>query len=398
MVRRLKDLMERKSRVVAGLMSGTSLDGVDCAIALIRGSGRSLTLDPLTFISQPYPDDLRDLLLRNSAGATSSVRDISQLNFRLAHAYHAALVEAAEQAGMPISSIDAIGSHGQTIHHVPDAEECAGISIRSTLQIGDPSVLANLCGVVVVGDFRVADMAVGGQGAPLVSYFDRVVFTDASEDRVLLNIGGIANITVLPRDPDVALVAFDTGPGNMVMDAIMKRLIGRPFDKDGATAARGVVCEPLLDDLLTDDFFAQPPPRTTGRERYGVEFVEQLLERATSHGCEAPEDLMATVTELTARSISDAIDRFVRPNFRPSTVIASGGGARNLHLTRRLTDLLAPTRFQITDDYGIDGDAKEALCFAVLAQETLNGCPSNVPSATGADRATILGKICLPGS
>lgn len=390
---RLRTLMARDERVVAGLMSGTSLDGVDAVVARLAGTGRGLRMETLAYVETPYPEALRTLLLRNSDAATSSVYDLSQLNVRLAHVYADAVRRAAEAAGLGPGDLDLVGSHGQTVHHVPDAADCGGQAVASTLQIGDPSVLANLLGVPVVGDFRVADMALGGQGAPLVPYFDYVAFADAAETRGLLNLGGIANLTVLPAGATPADVyAFDTGPANMVMDALAERLLGQPCDRDGAAARRGTVRPHLLETLLVDPYFAQAPPKSTGRERFGAPFVDRLL--AEGAGL-SPDDLLATAAELTARTVADAVHH-AAPRHPLDVLVVSGGGQHNRAVMDRLAALLAPTPVRTTADYGVDGDAKEALCFAVLAHETLNGAPTNVPTATGARAATLLGKLCVP--
>ncbi len=387
-------LLAKDTRLVTGLMSGTSLDGVDAVVARLAGSGRGLDIEPLAFVSVPYPDDLRGLLLRNSTPETSSVYTLSQLNVRLAHRYADVVRKVVAAAGLPLDALDLIGSHGQTVHHVPDAADCAGQAITSTLQIGDPSVLANLLGIPVVGDFRVADMALGGQGAPLVPYFDYVYFADPDETRGLLNLGGIANLTVLPRggSPD-SVYAFDTGPANMVVDALARRLFKEPYDADGALAASGRLDHALLDHLLKNPFFEQKPPKSTGRERFGSAFVEQLLCQGSDL---TPRDLLATATMLTAASIRDAYARFIEKNHPLDVLIVSGGGRHNRFLMDMLAERFAPIPVRPIDDYGLDADAKEALCFAVLAHETLNGVATNLPSVTGASRRTVLGKICLP--
>lgn len=394
-----RGLWERETRWVAGLMSGTSLDGVDVAIARLTGSGRDLRLAQQAFVSLPYPADLRTLLLRNSEPHTSSVRDISQLNVRLARQYAEAVHAAADAAGLLPTDLDLIGSHGQTIHHVPDPLACAGDAVTSTLQIGDPAVLANLLGVPVVGDFRVADMALGGQGAPLVPYFDYVYFTDAAETRGLLNIGGIANVTVLPAgaaSPE-AVFAFDTGPGNMIIDALAQRYFDAPYDAGGRQARHGRIDETLLAELLNDPYFTQPPPKSTGRERFGAAFVDRLTARAREVMPDpTPNDLLANATMLTALSVYQAYARFIRDRHTLDVLIVSGGGMHNGFLMDRLANSFAPIPVRTVEDYGLDADAKEALCFAVLAHEAVNGVPTSLPSVTGATHPTILGKICLP--
>lgn len=396
----LQRLWEKETRIVAGLMSGTSLDGVDAAIARIEGSGRALKLEQLAFVSVPYPEELRRVLLFNSAPETSDVKELSQLNFRVVREYVSALQEAARAAGIALEEIDLIGSHGQTVHHVPDAEACAGEPTVSTLQIGDPSVLANLVRIPVVGDFRVADMALGGQGAPLVPYFDYAVFTDERETRGLLNLGGIANITVLPKSGEIAdVLAFDTGPANMVIDQLTARFYGEQYDRDGRHASNGRVIDELLDVLMEDRYFAQPPPKSTGRERYGAAYLKAFLagDRTVRQPSASPDDLIATATALTARSVYDAYERFIRDRHTLDVLIVSGGGMHNPFLMGKLAEYFAPISVRTVEEYGIDSDAKEALCFAVLAHEAVNGVPTSMPSVTGASRATLLGKMCIPG-
>ena len=388
----LRRLLDAPERIVAGLMSGTSLDGIDVAIARVAGSGRSLRLEPLASYHAPYAPELRAVLLRNVEASTSNVRDLAQLNALLGRLFADAVRDAMEEAGL--DALDLVGSHGHTMHHVPDPERFGGCDgVASTLQLGAPSVMAALLGVPVVGDFRSADVALGGQGAPLVPYFDHALFADAREHRVLLNLGGIANVTVLPAGgtPDDVL-AFDTGPANMVLDALALRLFGEPFDRDGHHAAAGTPDDALLRDLLADDYFERPPPKSTGRELFGSAYVERLAARFPA----APDDALATACALTARSVADAVERFVAPHHAPDVVIASGGGVHNRHLMARLADALAPVPLRTTADYGVDPDAKEALCFAVLAHEFVNGVPTSLPSVTGAARAARLGVLALP--
>lgn len=379
-------------------MSGTSLDGVDAVIARLDGSGRGLSMEVLSFVSIPYPAELRSFLLENSDPQTSSVLEISQLNVRLAHEYARAVQSAARKAGIDPGALDLVGSHGQTIYHVPDPTDCAGREIISTLQIGDPSALANVLDVPVVGDFRIADMALGGQGAPLVPYFDFVYFRDDRETRGLLNIGGIANVTVIPAGagPD-EVYAFDTGPGNMVMDSLARLLFDEPYDASGRHAAAGSFDEAVMAELLEDPYFTQEPPKSTGREYFGIDYAERLVMRCREiMGNPAPEDVIATGAMLTVLSIYQAYARFIRDRTELDALIVSGGGRHNDFLMERLRNTFAPIPVRTVDEFGLDSDAKEALCFAVLAHEAINGVPTNMPSVTGASRRTILGKICVP--
>jgi len=392
----LHDLIDSPSRVVAGLMSGTSLDGVDVVIAKLTGSGPALQINQRAFLSAAYPPALRQGLLRNSRAHTSSVRDLSQFNVRLADIYADAVHRALDQIHLTPDDLDLVGSHGQTVHHVPAPEDCAGAPVTSTLQIGSPSVLANRLGVPVVGGFRLADMALGGQGAPLVPFFDYVYFTDPDETRLLLNLGGIANFTLLPASAAPSdVLAFDTGPANMVIDALTERLFDQPYDPEGSLAAEGTPDNDLLASLLGDAYFTQPPPKSTGREYFGADYVDALLDAARARGLSL-HDTLATATMLTATTVYQAYARFVRPEHAADVLIAAGGGLHNDTLMQYLADCFSPIPVRPASDYGLDGDAKEALCFAVLAHETVNGVPTNLPSVTGATRPTLLGTICVP--
>jgi anhydro-N-acetylmuramic acid kinase len=340
---------------VAGLISGTSVDGIDVAVCDITDEA----IVPVASGTVAYPRPVREAILAVS-NARAHVGEISQLNFLIGELFADALART-----FRLDTVELIGSHGQTIFH----------NTESTLQIGEAAVIAQRTGKPVVADFRVADMAAGGRGAPLVPFLDYRLFRDPHRHRVALNIGGIANITVIPagaRPEDV--VAFDTGPGNMVMDALAP-----PFDRNGERARAGRVNELLLAGLLQDPYYAQPPPKTAGREQYGQEFVERS-------GID-----IATAAALTVRTIAQAIERY------PETqeVIVSGGGAHNLWLIERLCDSLRP-RLIASADLGVDVDAKEAMLFALLAWETWHLRPGNLPSATGAARPKILGKISLP--
>ena len=393
----LVQLHHQSARRVVGLMSGTSLDGVDAVLAHLDGRGAALSIEQEAFIHQAYPAALRDLLERNSAPASSSVRDLTRLNVRLAHVYTDAVDAVLDAAGCSRADLDLVGSHGQTIQHCPDPTDCAGQDVRATLQLGCPSTLANRLEVPVVGDFRPADLALGGQGAPLVPYFDYVTCTADDEDRGLLNLGGIANLTVLPAGGAPTDVrAFDTGPANMVIDALATRLFDAPYDPDGQYAAAGEADHDLLADLLSGDFFHREPPKSTGREEFGAEYVDTLLGAAQSRGL-SPNDTMATATLLTAASVYQAYARYVRPEQSIDVLIASGGGVHNDTLMHMLKNAFSPIPVRPASAYDLDPDAKEALCFAVLAHETVNGTPTNLPSVTGASDATLLGSVSVPG-
>jgi anhydro-N-acetylmuramic acid kinase len=376
-------------------MSGTSADGIDAVVAEIAGSGRQLRLRVLTHVHQPFSPTMRQRILHLCLHGT--VAEICELNFTLGEHLARAALAAIRRANRQPADISAIGSHGQTIHHLPHART------PSTLQIGEPAVIAERTGITTIADFRVRDMAAGGEGAPLVSYADWALFADQARPRIVQNIGGIGNLTFLPPRATLGQVmAFDTGPGNMVMDALVTALTrGRQtFDRDGRWAARGEVSGKLLAQLMAHPFLRRRPPKTTGREEFGEVFLRRMLASARRLRLR-PEDLVATATAFTAATIADAYRRFVFPKLKVSErgalqIILGGGGAKNPTLRTMLADRIGVGALLKHEDFGIANAAKEALAFAILAHETLLGKPGNVPNATGARRAAILGKI-VPG-
>ncbi len=362
---------------VAGVLSGTSADGIDVAILEFEKD-----FEVLSYHFVAYPPDVRAEILAVS-NANTHTGTIARLNFLLGELFAEAVKAACDKLGLPIAGLHLIGSHGQTIFHEGDPVDYFGYRIASTLQIGEPAIIAKRTAVPVLADFRCDDIAAGGKGAPLVPLVDYRLFRDPKIGRIALNIGGIANITVIPAGASIDdVIAFDTGPGNMAIDAVMG---DAGFDRDGETARRGRVDQRLLETLLADDYYRRDPPKTAGREQYGAQFVAAFSRLSR-------EDAAATATELTARTISDAIDAYTGI----AEVIASGGGAHNSYLMERLRQLLPGHQIKTTADFGIDVDAKEAIAFAVLAYESFHGRGGNVPSATGAARAVILGKCCVP--
>ncbi len=379
-------------------MSGTSLDGVDVVIARLQGHGRDLSIESWYGATHAFHRELRGFLREAASKEMIGVAELSQLNVRLARAYVRTVIRTLESKGEETDCLDLVGCHGQTIRHVPNKEQFAGDEICSTLQIGDPATMAQRLGVPVIGDFRLADMARGGQGAPLVPYFDYVVFTHETETRGCLNIGGVANLTILsPNAQTDQVYGFDTGPGNMITDALCRRTLNIPYDDCGKIAQSGTVDERLLSELLQDPFLSNAPPKSTGREYLSHAFLQRLLDHAHRS---SPEDLIATSTSLTAASIWKAYETFVLPNHSLDRMIISGGGAHNRTLIGFLRDYFvqnkAKTIIETSDAYGVDVDSKEALCFAVLAHESANGIPTSMPAVTGADRSAVLGKLCIP--
>src|ERR1035437_5124984 len=373
-------------------MSGASADGIDAVVAEIVGSGRQLRARVLAHVHRPFSPIMRQRILRLCLHGT--VAEICELNFVLGEQFARAALAAIRRAKRKPGDIAGIGSHGQTIHHLPNART------PSTLQIGEAAVIAERTGITTVADFRVRDMAAGGEGAPLVQYMDWALFTDQSKPRIVQNIGGIGNLTFLPPSAELdQVIAFDTGPGNMVMDALVTTLTQgkQTFDRDGRWAARGSVSEALLAELMAHPFLRRHPPKTTGREEFGEVFVQRMLTSARRLRLR-PEDVVATATAFTAESIANAYRRFVFPKLTAGgrgalQIIPGGGGAKNPTLRRMLAARIGAGELLTHEDFGIANAAKEALAFAILAHETLLGKPGNVPNATGARRPVVLGKI-----
>jgi anhydro-N-acetylmuramic acid kinase len=380
---------------IAGIMSGTSLDGIDVAIVDITGSGFKAKINVLTSHSIPYPRRVREALLGIS-NANTHTSEISRLNFLLGELYAEAVEETAERGNIPLSSIKLIGCHGQTIYHDGSGSPYLGKKVANTLQIGESSVISERTGISVISNFRERDVAAGGKGAPLVPYLDYLLLRARGRGRVAVNIGGIANLTAIPPNSSTEkLIAFDTGPGNMVIDQLVSRItLGRQtFDRDGTIAAAGQVDPKLLNKLLRDKYLRAKPPKTAGREQYGSEFVGKLLDTELSS-----EDLIATATALTAESIALGIRNFVMPEMRVDEIFVSGGGVHNPTLIGMLRKAMDPIPILETTEAGLDVDAKEAVAFAVLAYETHHQRPSSVPQATGAKRSVVLGKVTPNGA
>jgi len=379
--------------IVAGVMSGTAADGINVALVRIT-PGRDADSPRFAFLGHaefPYPEDVRRFVLTAMNSTRASVADLARLNFLLAELYAEAVLSTEKRFRR---KAQLVGCHGQTIYHQGEAARFLGRDLAVTWQTGDGSLIARRVGVPVVSDFRPADMAAGGKGAPLVPFLDFLLYRHQRIGRLVQNIGGIANVTVIPPGASPGqVVAFDTGPGNMVIDAVMERLYGVRYDQDGKTAASGNVIEGVLLEALRESFFHRKPPKTAGREEFGREFANDFIRQCGRTG---GQNVVATATALTARSIAQALRDFVlrrRANF--TEFIVSGGGAKNPTLMAMLVNELRPLRLEVrsSDEFGLPAAAKEAAAFALLAYQTWNRKPSNLPSATGAKKPAILGKI-----
>jgi anhydro-N-acetylmuramic acid kinase len=412
--------------IVAGVMSGTSADGINVALVNVRGAGFDTHFELLAHHEYPYPRPVRRAVLDAMNAGRANMADLARLNFLLGELYAAAVLATQKKAGM---KVEIVGCHGQTLYHQGEVSPYLGKKIAATWQAGEGAITAARVGAPVISDFRPADMAAGGKGAPLVPFLDYLVYRDVQVGRIVQNLGGIANLTAIPAGASPEdVVAFDTGPGNMVVDAVMERLYGKPYDRDGRIAAKGRLLGAVLKVLLQHSFLRRKPPKTAGREEFGWEFVAEFLRRC---GRARKEDVVATATALTARSIGEAVKRSVfspsvkRSVFSPSGAkahvettsngtaevvpsrkqrgaeatfsdyIVSGGGAKNRTLIAMLRGEVGPLglTLRFSDEFGVPSSAKEAVAFALLAYETWHRRPSNIPSATGARGPAILGKI-----
>ena len=378
-------------------MAGTSLDGVDAALVRLTGPSTAPRVRLLEFISVPYPAAVRRRLLRVATGEPVAAGEISQLNFLLGALFADAALQVCRKAGISSGRLAGIGSHGQTIFHQGQTTPEAGHQISSTLQIAEPAVIAERTGATVVADFRTADMAAGGQGAPLVPLVDYLLLRDNQQVTVALNIGGIANITVIPAGATPEEVyGFDTGPGNMIMDGLVRTFTRgrRHYDSEGRMAARGEALDDLLAEALRYPFFRKRPPKSAGREQFGEEFIRRFFLNTQPKA--RAEDLLRTANELTARTVAGALRRFVFPLVGVDRLVISGGGAHNRLLMDRIEDLLPEVKVFRSEASGVPADAKEAIAFAVLADRTLHGLPGNLPAVTGAHKAVVLGSVSSP--
>lgn len=371
-----------------GLMSGTSLDGIDAVLAEITGSGLNTKIKQIEFITLEIPNDIKNEIKDCCVESKSSVDLICSLNFKIGYLFSEAVKEVCKKANFKVEDLDFIASHGQTIFHIPRGYNNL---IPSTLQIGEPAVIAYETHTKVISNFRTMDMAAGGEGAPLVPYSEFLLYGNDKKNIALQNIGGIGNVTIIPNTCNIDDVfAFDTGPGNMIIDEVCQRLFNKKYDENGKFASKGKINLDMLKDLMSHDYINQPPPKSTGREVFGQVYVDNMLNKYKHIN---KYDLIATVTMFTARTISDNYKNFVIPKVKIDSIIVGGGGAHNKTLMEYLKELLPEVEVLTQDEYGYSSDAKEALAFIIMGNETLNSSFSNVVSATGAKSKVILGNI-----
>jgi len=400
MAHTLETLFSKDRFLAVGLMSGTSMDGVDAALVSVGADAAHPAVEMVEFATLSYPGELHAALADAAFGHPLTAEDVATLQTGVAVTFAGSFFDVCRRAQVDVESVDFIGSHGQTVAHVPPSSGADAAPIAGTLQLGPPGMIAALTGVTTVGDFRVGDVALGGQGAPLAPLPDFLLRRSHETSRVILNIGGIANVTYLPRActrDDV--LAFDTGPGNMVIDELFRVLFpgAGPHDTGGAHAQKGTVSAPLLDEMLAHPYFAQSPPKSAGHREFGAPVAWRMQALAESHGVKR-HDVLATAAMLTSTTIADALDRFVRPRGGIDEVFLTGGGAHNGAIVSALATRLSGVAVRPIDELGIPADAKEAVDFVVLAREALFGRPNVLPAVTGAARELVLGAIAWGGA
>lgn len=392
----LETITRKPERLIVGIMSGLSADGVDAALVRVRGSGEQIDWRLLRHETLQFSMKVKDLILRCAEPGSGDAASICRLNALLGELFARAAAHVVAQAGLDMAAVDLIGSHGQTIQHLPQAVTITGIPVRASLQVGEPSVIAERTGVTTVAAFRARDLAAGGQGSPLVSYVDYLLFRNRARGRLVINLGGVASLTAIPASagPE-GVIGFDTGPGNLVIDGLVTTITGgrEAFDLDGRYARRGQVRKDLLERLLAHPYFQAPPPKSCGREEFGRPFLDRIVQENRTL---PPDDLIATATRFTAESIALACRRFVMPQNVYEEAIVSGGGARNRFLMDQIRQAIPELTIKPSDEYGLPVAAKEAVAFALLANETILGVANNLPAATGATHPVVLG-IIVPG-
>ncbi len=383
-----ESLVNKSTRTVIGALSGTSVDAVDLVLVRIKGKGKLTKIKISDFKSYPINKKLKEHILSLSSAGKIKTEDLCRLNFVIGNLFSECINKFIIRNNLTASKIDLIGSHGQTICHFPENKKLFGFDSKSTLQIGDPSVIAVRTGITVAGDFRIADVAAGGDGAPLVPYLDYILFSDKKKNRAFINIGGISNVTYLKKSCiKNEVIAFDTGPGNMVIDALMNSLFSKKMDKEGNIASKGHVNDKLFDDICSrDKYYKKKYPKSTGREYYGEEFVKFILGKSKNIDS---KDIISTVTKYTAYTIY-----YNLKNFKTDEIIISGGGAKNKSLMNYLKVYFDGVNVKELNEKNITAGNKEAVLFAVLANELLNGISTNIRKVTGSKKDVLLGKIC----
>ena len=375
-------IANKKERLILGIMSGTSLDGIDLALVRLSGTGINMSIELVKFMTESMPDEWRRRIRKAFAADT---REICKINFDLGRYLSERIIHFCREANLPLNRLDAIGCHGQTLYHVNN---------HSTLQTGEADMIASQTQTLVISDFRTADIAAGGSGAPLVPYLDQLLFKDRSGPNALQNIGGIGNVTYLPKDPTHDIIAFDTGPGNAILNELVEITTGgeHSYDRDAFLSSQGKCDDQLLADLLKHPYFLMDPPKSTGREEFGANYINQLLLKYPSESI-SPYNLLRTLVSLVSHSIADAYQKFPLPE----RIYLSGGGAHHPLILKELKELLGEHKVAIfQSENGISADAKEAVAFAVLAHERINNAPTNLPGVTGAKKRTTLGKVSIP--
>ncbi|MCW8131193.1 MAG: anhydro-N-acetylmuramic acid kinase [Planctomycetota bacterium] len=405
MLESLKKLLEKDTMKVIGLISGTSCDGVDAALCELSGHGvGNLKVKVIAYHSEPYSDALKKKILDISNPKAGHTDELCRLNFRIGDSFSRAAENIIERAGLPREAIDLIGSHGQTVAHLPPRTEIGPGSTGhvqrhgSTLQLGEPAMIAERMNVPVISNFRARDMAAGGQGAPLVPYVDYLYFTHPERTRAVINIGGISNMTYIPKGAKIeSVLAFDSGPGNMIIDALIQRITQNKvhYDKNGEAASKGQVDGYILNELLKHPYLKLEPPKSTGREEFGATYANQVFEWGIGRSVK-PSDILRTATDFTAITLADAYKKYLLAKGPVDEIIISGGGAMNGTLMARMKREFGAAPIALSDDYGMPIKAKEAIAFAILARETILGNPGNLPSVTGASGLRILGQITPP--
>jgi anhydro-N-acetylmuramic acid kinase len=393
---KLLNLLKKKNRLVVGLMSGTSADGIDACLLKIDNIEKNLKVKPIGCKTYKFSQGVQQKIIQVSDPSYQNLDEVLRLNMALGDYFARAVFSVVKAFGYEMNEIDLIGSHGQTVRHLPEWTRKNGKKVRATLQIGEPAVIASKTGKVTVGDFRTGDVALGGQGAPLTPYVHFILFGDKRNSRMVVNIGGIANFTVLPKAGKADdIFAFDSGPGNMIVDNLIRKIYKKIFDKDGKIASSGKVNFDLLNKLKEHEYFYKRPPKSCGWEDFGEEFVSNILNRAKKLRMK-PEDIITTASELSVWSILDAYEKFVKPKIGLNQVLLCGGGVHNKYFLNRLKFLFHPIKVMSTQELGQDPDFLEAISFAILANQTIEGKPVTFRKTTGVKKSGVLGKICLP--